>query len=65
LVFIPGTAANVPHVVKSEMQSTMCQPIVENVPGVVQSLVKTGMTGHKIVTNVQNAVKPVKINTHG
>jgi hypothetical protein len=43
----------------------MCQRIVENVPGAVQSLVKTGMTGQQIVTNVQNVVKPVKINTHG
>jgi hypothetical protein len=57
--------ANVLHVVKSEMQSTMCQRIAENVPGVVQSLVKTGMTGQQIVTNVLNVVKSVKINTHG
>jgi hypothetical protein len=44
--------ANVPHAAKSEMQSITYQRIVENVPGVVQSLVKTGMTGQKIVTNV-------------
>jgi hypothetical protein len=43
----------------------MFQLIVENVPGVAKSLMKTSMTGQEIVTNVQNVVKPVMINTHG
>jgi hypothetical protein len=57
--------ANALNAVKSEMQNMMWLLIVEYVPGAVKSLMKTSMTGHKIVINVPDVVKPAKISTHG
>jgi hypothetical protein len=57
--------ASVQNVVKSEIRNMKFQPIAEYVQSAVKHLVMMYMTGRKIVTNVQHAGKPEKINTRG
>jgi hypothetical protein len=65
LVFIHGTAANAPYVVKQEMLSMILQQIAGNVPGAGKSLMMTAMTGRMIAINVQDAERHVKTSTPG
>jgi hypothetical protein len=60
LVFIHGTDASVPNVVKSGMLNMRSQLIAQNVQDVVRYSVKKSITGRTIVKNVQFAEKPVR-----